>query len=55
MDKCTVVAKKELQYAGPFGLAAWLSDLVFIPRMRGEVAKHIMHEAAIKVKKEKVM
>ncbi|CAG5095080.1 Similar to Agpat1: 1-acyl-sn-glycerol-3-phosphate acyltransferase alpha (Mus musculus) [Cotesia congregata] len=26
MDKCTVVAKKELFYAWPFGLAAWLCE-----------------------------
>lgn len=55
MEKCTVVAKGELLYAGPFGLAAWLCDLVFIPRTRGAVAKQIMHEAARKIKKGKVM
>lgn len=55
MGKCTVVAKKELLYAGPFGPAAWLSDLVFIPRMQSDVARQVMHEAAKKAKKEKVM
>lgn len=55
MGKCTVVAKKELLYAGPFGPAAWLCDLVFIPRMQSDVARQVMHEAAKKAKKEKVM
>ncbi|PSN36827.1 hypothetical protein C0J52_25020 [Blattella germanica] len=30
MDKCTVVAKKELFYAWPFGLAAWLCGNIII-------------------------
>lgn len=54
MEKCTVVAKKELQYAGPFGPAAWLAGLIFIPRKQTDMAKQIMHEAAAKIKKEKV-
>lgn len=55
MGKCTVVAKKELMYAGPFGPAAWLCDLVFIPRMQSDVAKQVMHEAAKKARRDKVM
>ncbi|XP_020713811.1 1-acyl-sn-glycerol-3-phosphate acyltransferase alpha isoform X2 [Ceratitis capitata] len=39
MNKCTVVAKRELFYAWPFGLAAWLAGLTFIDRVRGEKAR----------------
>ncbi|CAG9856602.1 unnamed protein product [Phyllotreta striolata] len=54
MDKCTVIAKKELLYAGPFGLAAYLCGLIFIPRVQAERAKAIMNEAANKIKIDKV-
>ncbi|RZC32146.1 1-acyl-sn-glycerol-3-phosphate acyltransferase alpha [Asbolus verrucosus] len=53
MDKCTVVAKKELFYAWPFGLGAWLAGLIFIPRMNTEQAKVVMTEAARNIKKDK--
>nr|XP_022903497.1 1-acyl-sn-glycerol-3-phosphate acyltransferase alpha [Onthophagus taurus] len=46
MDKCTVVAKKEILYAWPFGLAAWLCGLIFIDRMNSEKARTTMKEAA---------
>lgn len=54
MGKCTVIAKRELLYAGPFGLAAWLAGLIFIPRMQSEKAKQIMHDASVHIKQEKV-
>ncbi|XP_028139213.2 1-acyl-sn-glycerol-3-phosphate acyltransferase alpha [Diabrotica virgifera virgifera] len=54
MDKCTVIAKKELLYTGPFGLAAYLCGLIFIPRVHAERAKTIMNEAAQKIKTDKV-
>ena len=54
MDKCTVVAKKELFYAWPFGLAAWLCGLIFIPRMNSDKAKSLMNEAAESIKKDRV-
>lgn len=54
MDKCTVVAKKELLYAWPFGLAAWLCGLIFIPRMNTDEAKNLMNQAAENIKKDKV-
>lgn len=54
MDKCTVVAKREVQYTGPFGLASWLCGLIFIPRMQSDAAKRIMADAARKIKEEKV-
>ncbi|KAL3277029.1 hypothetical protein HHI36_012391 [Cryptolaemus montrouzieri] len=53
MRKCTVIVKKELFYFWPFGLAAWLAGLIFIPRTNPEKAKAIMAEAGEKIKKEK--
>lgn len=54
MDKCTVVAKKELLYAWPFGAAAWLCGLIFIDRVHATKAHDSMNEAAKKIKQEKV-
>lgn len=55
MDKCTVVAKKELFYAWPFGLAAWLCGLIFIDRMNSEKARNVLNEATEYIKRKKVM
>jgi lysophosphatidate acyltransferase len=55
MDKCTVVAKKELLYAWPFGLAAWLCGLVFIDRLNGDKAREAMNEATKKLQENKVL
>lgn len=55
MDKCTVIAKKELLYVFPFGLAAWLCGLIFIPRNKGALSRQIMQEATKRLKREKVM
>lgn len=54
MDKCTVIAKKELFYAWPFGIAAWLCGLIFIPRLKADKAKLVMNEAGQRMKNEKV-
>ncbi|KAJ8918029.1 hypothetical protein NQ315_011485 [Exocentrus adspersus] len=54
MDKCTVIAKKELFYAWPFGLAAWLCGLIFIPRVQSDTAKDLMNRAVEKVQADKV-
>lgn len=55
MDKCTIVAKKELFYAWPFGLGAWLCGLIFIDRMNSEKARSVLNVAAEQLKKEKVI
>nr|CAH7762146.1 unnamed protein product [Callosobruchus chinensis] len=55
MDKCTVISKRELlYYTGPFGLAAWLSGLIFIPRLQSDKAKTIMNNAVEKLKLKKI-
>ncbi|XP_019877825.1 1-acyl-sn-glycerol-3-phosphate acyltransferase alpha [Aethina tumida] len=50
MNKCTVIAKRELFYMWPFGLAAWLCGLIFIPRVQKDKAKSVMNEAAEGIK-----
>lgn len=54
MDKCTVVAKKELFYAWPFGLAAWLCGLIFIDRMNSDKARAVINKATLHIKEKKV-
>lgn len=55
MDKCTVVAKKEIFYAWPFGLAAWLCGLIFIDRMNSEKARSTINTAVEYLKENKVI
>ncbi|KAJ1520860.1 hypothetical protein ONE63_003947 [Megalurothrips usitatus] len=54
MRKCTVVAKRELFYAWPFGLAAWLCGLIFIDRLNSGRAKDAINAAASFIKKDKI-
>ncbi|PNF32262.1 hypothetical protein B7P43_G17612 [Cryptotermes secundus] len=53
MDKCTVVAKKELYYAWPFGLAAWLCGLIFIDRLNSDKARATINKATTLIKEKK--
>ncbi|BES92965.1 unnamed protein product [Nesidiocoris tenuis] len=54
MKKCTVVAKKELLYAGPFGLAAWLCGLIFINRLNSESSRQAINVSADQLRDTKV-
>lgn len=54
MQKCTVVAKRELFFAWPFGLAAWLCGLIFINRMQSEHARDSLHKASDSIKSKKI-
>lgn len=54
MDKCTVVAKKEIFYAWPFGLAAWLCGVIFIDRMKSEKARTALNIATKEIMDKKV-
>lgn len=54
MEKCTVVAKKEIFYAWPMGLAAWLCGLIFIDRMNSEKARSALNIATKEIKEKKV-
>lgn len=54
MNKCTVVAKRELFYAWPFGLAAWLCGLIFIDRMQSDKARNSLCDATDLIKEKKI-
>lgn len=45
-DRCTMVAKKELVYAGTVGIVCWLGGIVFINRKKTRDAKSVMADAA---------
>lgn len=54
MDKCTVVAKRELFFAWPFGLAGWLGGLIFINRMQSDRARDQLYAASTDIKNKKI-
>lgn len=45
-NRCTILAKKELIYAGTVGLICWLGGIVFINRKKTTDAKSVMADAA---------
>ncbi|XP_051960082.1 1-acyl-sn-glycerol-3-phosphate acyltransferase beta [Xyrauchen texanus] len=45
-DRCTMIAKKELIWAGTVGLICWLGGIVFINRQKTSDAKNVMGDAA---------
>lgn len=55
MQKCTVIAKKQIFYAWPFGLVAWLCGLIFIDKMQSDKARSILNSAAVYLKEDKVI
>ncbi|XP_058824862.1 1-acyl-sn-glycerol-3-phosphate acyltransferase alpha-like [Topomyia yanbarensis] len=54
MDKCTVIAKKELLYSGPFGIGAWLGGLIFIDRKNSDKAHATMNDCTDMLKEKRV-
>lgn len=54
MNKCTVVAKKELLFAFPFSLAAWLCGLIFIDRKHADRAKASINDSADYLKNNRI-
>lgn len=54
MNKCTVVAKRELFFAWPFGLAAWLCGLIFINRMQSDNSRKQLCKASNNIKNKKI-
>ena len=53
-DRCTSLAKKELRYAGVFGVAAWLCGTIFIDRLNHEKALKTMVDTANTIKERNV-
>ncbi|XP_016424484.1 1-acyl-sn-glycerol-3-phosphate acyltransferase alpha-like [Sinocyclocheilus rhinocerous] len=45
-DRCTMIAKKELIWAGTVGMICWLGGIVFINRQKTSDAKIVMSDAA---------
>lgn len=49
---CTVLAKKELIWAGPFGLSSWFAGLEFVDRKNrqqsGETMRHVVEKICSK-------
>ncbi|XP_059616445.1 1-acyl-sn-glycerol-3-phosphate acyltransferase alpha [Phlebotomus argentipes] len=54
MDKCTVVAKRELFYAWPFGLAAWLCNIIFIDRKSADKSRSTLNNMGDYLKGDRV-
>ncbi|KAJ8300215.1 hypothetical protein KUTeg_021734 [Tegillarca granosa] len=53
-ENCSSLAKKELLYVGPFGLAAWLCGTVFIDRLNHEKALDTIKSTAALIKEQNV-
>lgn len=51
---CAPVARKEVFYVWPFGLAAWLGGIVFIDRLNGKTANRQLAETSDLIKKKKI-
>lgn len=45
-ERCTIISKSSMKYAGPVGLITWLSKLIYIDRKNHKDAVSIMHHAA---------
>ncbi|KAL2100191.1 hypothetical protein ACEWY4_004585 [Coilia grayii] len=53
-DRCSMIAKKELIYAGTVGMVCWLGGIVFINRKKTSDAKSVMADAAKTMLEEKI-
>lgn len=53
-DRCTMIAKKELIWAGTVGMICWLGGIVFINRQKTSDAKNAMSDAAKTMLADKV-
>lgn len=55
MDKCAVIAKKEIFYLWPFGLASWLWGTIFIDRMNVKNAQSTINKTGQAICQKKVI
>ena len=51
---CTPLAKKELIYSGPFGIAIWLCGITFIDRLNPQKSHGTISKLAEKINKDNV-
>lgn len=49
---CTPLAKKEILYSGPFGLANWLCGITFIDRLHPEKSRKTIEDLAKRINEE---
>ena len=54
MGKVSVIAKREILYSGPFGLAAWLCGLIFINKRDVTESRELMRVAMEKLKSKNI-
>jgi lysophosphatidate acyltransferase len=54
MERCAVIAKKEVFYLWPFGLACWLWGTIFIDRVNVEKAQNTINSAEDVIRNNKV-
>ncbi len=50
LRRCTTVAKRQLLFAGTFGMMAWLSGTTFIDRSRGRDAREALERTVREAK-----
>ncbi|XP_076252911.1 1-Acylglycerol-3-phosphate O-acyltransferase 2 isoform X2 [Rhynchophorus ferrugineus] len=53
MDNCTVIAKKEVFYLQPFGLASWLWGTIFINRVKSKDAQDTVNQTGEIIRQRK--
>jgi lysophosphatidate acyltransferase len=49
---CSPLAKKELLYTGPFGIAIWLAGLTFIDRLNPQSSRGTLNDLAKRINKD---
>ena len=54
LHRCTTVAKRQLLFAGTFGLMAWISGTTFIDRARGRDSRAALEKVVAKAAQAKV-
>lgn len=52
LKRCTIVSKKEVLYAGPFGLGLWLGGVIFIDRLNSEKSREAINKVSGKLKRD---
>ena len=53
LERCTVIAKKDVMYFGTFGLATWLWGTIFIDRSKAKEAQESINSTSKIVKERK--
>lgn len=54
LQRCTVIAKREVFYMWPFGLACWLWGTIFIDRLNVERAQSTVNKTGETIRSKQV-